>query len=148
MKRVHKFLRLPAPDRCLLVESALLLVAIRVGLWLLPFQTLRHALSRITHMTTEAQRARHAAVERVIWAVTVASQYVPGVRTCLMQALATQVLLGRRGHMAHLHIGVARGEEGQLQAHAWIESGGSIVIGNLENLSHYIPLPPLEGNGL
>lgn len=148
MKRMHKFLRMPAPDRRLLVESALLLGAVRVGLWLLTFQTLRRLLERIAQMTTRLQAADHDSIDRVVWAVTVVSRYVPGVRTCLTQALATQVLLGRRGHTTHLHIGVARSEEGQLQAHAWVEREGRIVIGDREDLSHYIPLPPLKGREL
>lgn len=145
MKRVYNFLRLPAPDRRLLAESALLLGAIRVGLWLLPFQTLLHGLARMTPRTAEAQTADCGSIHRVVWAVTVASRSVPGARMCLTQALATQVLLGRRGHITHLHIGVARSDKGQLEAHAWVESRGSIVIGNLGNLSHYTPLPSLEG---
>jgi len=83
-------------------------------------------------------------MDSVTWAVAVASRYVPLV-TCLTQALATQVLLGRCGHPASLRIGVARSERGQLQAHAWVESQGRIVFGGLKNLSHYTPLPPLEG---
>jgi hypothetical protein len=71
---------------------------------------------------------------------------VPVVGTCLTQALATQILLGWRGHPTHLRIGVAYSETGQLQAHAWIESDGQIVVGELSDLPRYHPLP-LEGQG-
>jgi hypothetical protein len=148
MRRVHRFLRLSALDRCLLIESALLLGAIKVGLWLLPFQTLRHLLMSIAQVTTQRQAADRASVSQVVWAVTVVSRYFPKVRTCLTQALAMQVLLGRRGHPTHLHIGVVRNEGGQLQAHAWVESGERIITGGLKDLSRYTPLLSRDGKGL
>ncbi len=141
MHRMRKFLRLPSTDRRLLIQSVFLLGAIRLGLWLLPFETLRRLLARV------AQGTNRASLDRVTWAVTVAGRYVP-VATCLTRALATQVLLGRCGHPASLRIGVVRSEEGQLQAHAWVESRGRIVLGGSEDLSRYTPLPPLEGDGL
>lgn len=83
-------------------------------------------------------------MDRVTWAIAVASRYVPKA-TCLAQAQAMQVLLGRCGHPASLRIGVARSEEGRLHAHAWVESDGRIVLCNCEDLARYTPLPPLEG---
>ena len=59
-------------------------------------------------------------------------------------ALDTQVLLSRRGHPTLHHIGVAKGEEGCLEAHAWLESRGKVVIGGSE-LERYTPLLALEG---
>src|SRR5882724_7407403 len=141
---MHKFLRLPIPDRHLLVEATLLLGAIRLAVYLLPFQTLYHLLTRVVRTTTAAQRVDHAAFDRVTWAVTLASRHLPGSTTCLTQALATQLLLRRRGHSACLRIGVARSGAGKLQAHAWVESGGKVVIGRLTDLSRYVPLASLE----
>jgi hypothetical protein len=79
--------------------------------------------------------------------VEVASRRPPGVKSCLNQALAAQVLLGRRGHPSLVHIGVARGERGQFQAHAWVESGGQVVIGG-PGYERFTPLVALEGDGL
>jgi hypothetical protein len=55
------------------------------------------------------------------------------------------MLLGRFGLPACLRIGVAKTKAGNLQAHAWVESEGKIVIGRITNLSHYTMLSPLEG---
>lgn len=138
MQRVNRLLCLPSTDRRLLIHSAFLLGAVRLGLWLLPFKTLRRLLARTTQVTNQVS------VEKVTWAVKVASRYVP-MTTCLTRALSTQMLLGQCGHPASLRIGVARSEEGRLQAHAWVESEGRIVLGGLEDLSCYTLLPPLEG---
>jgi hypothetical protein len=107
-----------------------------------PFSSENRIAGRLSYRTDRPS------IQRVVWAMAVVSQYLPGVRTCLMQALATYVLLRRCGHTAYLRIGVARSEDGQLQAHAWVETGGRIVIGDMEDVSRYTPMPPLEGNGL
>ena len=142
MKQLGKFLRLTKSEQRLLLSAALLLGAIRLGLWLLPFQTLRSLLVRITRKT-QLQAAR-VSVGRVVWAVEVVSRYMPGVK-CLARALATQALLRQHSHQAHIRIGVARSQKGQLQAHAWVESQGRIVSGGLRDLWRYTPLPLLEG---
>jgi hypothetical protein len=145
MKLLRKYVCLPATDRRLLVKSALLLGVVGLGLWLLPFQTLRRLLARLTHRTTLLHE--ETSITRVAWAVTVASRYVPAA-TCLTQALTTQVLLGQQGHAATLRIGVARSEGGHLQAHAWVEYQGRVVIGGIEAPARFTPLPPLEEKSL
>jgi hypothetical protein len=107
------------------------------GLQFLSFQGLRRLLARWMRVTYPAP------VEKVTWAMTVASRYVPA-STCLSRALATQTLLRRGGHLSSLRIGVARDKEGALQAHAWVENEEQIVFGNLEGLDSYTRLPPLE----
>jgi hypothetical protein len=144
VKLLHKYLYLPAPDRWLLAIAALLLSVIRLGLWLLPFQTLLRLLAAMIRRAAVLPQPDSTTIDRVAWAVEGVSRYVP-MATCLTQALATQVLLGRLGHTTSLRIGVARNAAGQFEAHAWVECEGRIVIGGLEDLSRYTPLPPLEG---
>ena len=145
MKRPLKFMRHPAAERWLLVKAALLLAAIRVGLGLLPFQTLRRLLARMAEAPTGwLQESERSSADRIVWAVETAGRHLPRTGTCLTQALAAQVLLARRCHPALLHIGVVKGEKGQLEAHAWLESQGKIVIGGSE-LERFTPLVALEG---
>jgi hypothetical protein len=146
MEPLRKFLLLPATDRWLLIEAALLLGTIELGKRLLPFRTLRRLLAQVAEKYARSPRADHPSAERVAWAVRAASQRTPGARSCLTQALAAQVLLTRRDHPALLHIGVARGELGRFRAHAWVESGGKIVIGD-SGLGRFTPLAVLEGKG-
>src|SRR4028118_2226284 len=147
MKRLHKFLSLTPSDRVLLINALLLLGAIRLGLKLLPLQTLRRLLARIAQPIRTLQQAEKASVDKVAWAVIVASHYISGAR-CLVQALATQVLLERRGYPTQLRIGFTRGMGGQMSAHAWIESEGRVAIGGVANMAHYIlvPLSEVEGD--
>lgn len=134
MRPLGKFLSLPPADRRLLLRAALLLGAIRLGLSLFAFRTLRRLLARAAHRRGD----RPTSPERVAWAVASAGRYMPGA-TCLVQALAAQLLLEREGQPACLRIGVARTEPTQLQAHAWVESQGKIVFGAAD-LERYTPL--------
>jgi hypothetical protein len=145
MRRWHKFFRLSCADRCLLINSGLLLGGIRVGLWLLPFRLVQRLLQRRARVLPASRRTYHASIDRIAWAVTVASQYIP-LGTCLIQALAAKALLERRGHTASLYIGVARGEAGQLEAHAWVETQGRIVVGDTDVRARLTPFPPLDGD--
>ena len=146
MKRLHKFLSLTPSDRVLLINALLLLGAIRLGLKLLPFQTLRRLLARMAQPIRTLQEAEKASVDKVAWAVIVASHYIPGAR-CLVQALATQVLLERRSYPTQLRIGFTREKGGQMSAHAWVESEGRVAIGGAGNMARYILVPIQEVEG-
>jgi hypothetical protein len=142
MRRLRKFWRLAAEDRRLLVKAACLVGIVQLGLWLLPFRTLRRVLAKLSGATPSILPIDEAYMERVVWAVLTASRHLRA-STCLVHALAAHVLLTRRGCSAQLRIGVARTAEGRFEAHAWIESHEKVIIGGIENLSRYTPLPPL-----
>jgi len=80
---------------------------------------------------------------RIAWAVVVTSRYIPFTK-CLAQALVTQVLFAHYGYTSQLRIGVAKDGPERLKAHAWVESQGMIVVGNLPDLSRFETLPSLE----
>jgi len=138
---IERFWRLPPPDRALLVQSVTWLGAARIALWVLPFQAARRLLSRSLPPATGSL----VTAERITWALARARRAVPRA-TCLPLALAAEALLLRCGLPAELRIGVVKTAQGRLEAHAWVESGGRIVVGELdEGLSRYTPLPPLPG---
>lgn len=85
-------------------------------------------------------------INKIIWAVNVSSKYMPGKVKCLARALTTEFLMNRLGYYPELRIGIAKGETGKLEAHAWIESQGKVLIGQLEDLARFqvLPLPPIE----
>jgi Transglutaminase-like superfamily len=145
MARLSKFLRLAAADRRLLLETVMLVWAVRLGLWLLPFRVMRRLLAKLASNPTGSQVDVPTIVARGVWAVTVACRYVPAA-TCLTQALVTKVMLTRNGHGATVRIGVARTNEGQFKAHAWVETDGKVVIGGPEaSLKQYAGLTAIDG---
>jgi hypothetical protein len=140
-RRLGKIFRLSRSDRQLLLHTFLLLNAVRLGLWLLPFRTLTQLLEALSPTPVQRSATHAISIIKIIRSVDISSRYSPGRVKCLARALTAQVLLHGNGYAAHLHIGVAKGEYGQLEAHAWIESQGTVVMGELQNLSRYTPLP-------
>jgi hypothetical protein len=150
--------------RRLLVPGAFLVVVMRVGLWVAPLAALQVLVSRWGRgrysapvgprredpAQQGAQPSQVLAQEQVLearqwrevrdmsWAVMRAARLVPQA-TCLTQALAMQVLLGRRGYSSRLCLGVAKRASAKFEAHAWIECAGRVVIGG-ESGENWTPL--------
>ena len=129
LRRLLRWVCLPAGDRRLLLEAGICSVGARLGLSLLPFRRLAE-LSR--SVTTNRRLARdRLSLDRFIWAIGVASGHVPNA-TCLSRSLALQALLARYGQQAELRIGVARQSGDRLDAHAWVELDGRVLLGGAE----------------
>jgi len=115
LNRLRKYLRLPAPDRRLLLEAAMLQAAVRLALWFLPARTWHRPSACVVSPS------------RAAWAIAATTRVIPR-STCLVRALAAQRLLARHGYPSTLHLGVARAPHG-LDAHAWLECQGAILLG-------------------
>lgn len=143
MSSVAKFMALPASDRALLFKSLVPLVAMRVGLWTMPYTKVRHVADWMAGAGASSVRGDDARAkpsrERIGWAVATVSRLVPDGINCLMRAMATEIMLKRFGYESILKFGVVKPREGQLEAHAWLESDGVVVIGEFE-LDRYVTL--------
>lgn len=140
MKRRHSFRKARQISRAewkLLFNAAFKVALARGALWIMPLERVRRLVAK-----HRAQGAPDESVERIVWAVSVASRYIPSA-TCLVQAVAAQTLLTQHGIVAQLHVGVALSDNGQFQAHAWIEHEGRIVIGGVQS-NQYRKLLVLE----
>ena len=116
------------------------MTTIRVALWLLPVPAVRRLAARMARRSRRAVAPLDAPlVESRAEAIRIASRVVPHA-TCLSQALALQVMLGRSGTPSQLRLGVARDGGGAFTAHAWLECGGRVVIGG-GDLERYARLP-------
>lgn len=144
MKLLHKFSRLSLSDFRLIIISVLVLNAVRLGLAFLPFRRLYQQTSKDSILLIKRSK-RSVGVAKTVWAVNVASRYLPYPPKCLARALATQFLLRWQGHSSQFYIGVRKNGTGALAAHAWIMSEGKVVMGQISNLSQYVPLPFVEG---
>ena len=134
MARLRKFLGLDWQERCLLLQTLLLVISLRAALWLLPFKQVNELLARrATHRWARSNISK----ARVISAIRVASAFIPG-STCLTQALAAKYQLERFGLNTQLHLGVTK-ENGRLLAHAWLQCDGETIIGG-EIAPRFAPL--------
>lgn len=142
MGRIGSFLRLSTGEKWLLWKAWCLLAAVRIGLAVLPYRWI-HGLLRRLCRSSERRRRQRASAERLAWVVTTASRVLPGGKNCLLRALVVQCFLERRGYSTLLHFGVARTDDPDLRAHAWLECEGQIVMGD-EELDRFTPMTPSE----
>lgn len=120
---LRRFVGLPPSERRLALRALAVVTWIRVRLTVSSFPT----VDRMTRARPVRDTVGRHSAARIGSAVTGVSRYVPGA-SCLTQALAARLLLAAEGHQSTLRIGMAR-IDGRLQAHAWLESDGTIVVG-------------------
>jgi hypothetical protein len=140
MRRRDKLRFLSWTERRVLLYACFLLNAIRLALWLFPFGTTRQHLKAILSVWVCRRTVKPVSVNFIVWAVAVAGRYAPKGAKCLARALTTQLLLNRYGYPHQLHIGVAKNAAQVLEAHAWIEYEGQVVVGGVSNLERFKPL--------
>jgi hypothetical protein len=59
--------------------------------------------------------------------------------------LAVQGMLARLGYPSRLQVGVVRGQQGQVEAHAWVECSGRILIGGTASeIGQFTPLAAFD----
>jgi transglutaminase superfamily protein len=78
------------------------------------------------------------AIDRIVPAIQAVAARVPWRSDCLVQALAAQRWLRRRGVNSSMRLGV-RQPNGRFDAHAWLTVGGKVVIGG--DVDDYSELP-------
>jgi hypothetical protein len=89
------------------------------------------------------QLGHPALVMRVANAVSSVARLVPDA-SCLTQALSVQFILACRGYASELNIGVKRGSDNAVEAHAWLVNGEWIAIGGTpDEIAEYVPLTKL-----
>jgi hypothetical protein len=146
MKKIVKFFALPAPDRALLFQALAAILAMRAGVWTLPFARTRRLADAMSHPMRADSSGARPSPEKIAWAVATASRAVPSGGNCLVRALATGIVLKRYRYPSELKIGVKKPLDGHFGAHAWLESDGHVVIGDFE-LDRYVPLGGPESIG-
>lgn len=139
MTRFGSLLRFPAREQWYALRALGTLALVRVALGLLPFSRVRAV---IDGLSGEPHNAPDPGVARAVRrAVDRAARTIPG-SACLAQSLTAELLLRRAGQSARLSIGVAA-DGRPLDAHAWVESAGVLVTGDLEDLGKYRTLTVL-----
>ncbi len=130
IRRIRKFLSLSGDEQKLLSQTVLLVAGVRASLTLSSLDAALRWSERFVGNGSRSSHATEADTEQAVLAVRRASTIVPGA-SCLTQAIATKALLARRGQASTLRLGVAKKDE-DLEAHAWLEADGKVLIGEFE----------------
>lgn len=142
MKLAH-IRRLTVGDAVRLTVASVVLVACHVGFTVSDFvpvrKRLRWVVSRLARVVPGTPSPH-----RIVWAVERADARLPGGRTCLMRSLTAEALLRLYSYDPVHRIGVnPNGPDGFI-AHSWLEWRDDILIGDLDDLSTFDVLPPLD----
>lgn len=127
-------------EKWLYCNTALWLIAVRTGLYLLPFDWLREWIvssdkSSNEPATIDDVRELTEAIERL-------GRFLSPLQiNCLPQALVGQKLLRRKGFDVQLKIGVLKNRNDLLAAHAWLEYQGQVILGDLQGLKQFTVFP-------
>jgi len=123
--------------RALLCKAALRLLLIRFGLAVLGYRRFHQFLAQHARSHAASTRQCFEQVEQIVWALSTAATVVLNKKSCLPLALTAQFWLGRCGVPTNLRIGAMRDESGRIQAHAWIEQQGQIILGGSPSIGQY-----------
>lgn len=113
-------------DLSTVAEAWALLWACRVGLWMAPFP---RVLRGVEFCAARGRSRRSMDAERAVEAIRRALPLTLRA-SCLTQALAGWILLTRHGVASRVRIGVSSAEQQGFKAHAWLEVGGEVILGD------------------
>lgn len=128
MSNILSFRKLSSQDKLIALESLFWVIRIRIMIWLFSFSTVQRKVQNIATKYPSSNHTITASRLRIL--IVAASRYVPKA-TCLVQALAGHILFSKYGYNTSIKIGVLT-ENGEFEAHAWLEHGEKVVLGESE----------------
>lgn len=130
MRRFRIFLELPFRVKLMLPEAWLFLGIARFLIYYMEFKTIAAILGEVNKETSRSNEGIDVgkAVE-VSRAIAVMSRCTFWESRCLAQAYAAKFMLKRRNQATTVYLGVAKNEQNQLIAHAWLRCGTIYVTG-------------------
>jgi hypothetical protein len=141
MKRLLKLKRIGKEERRLFFTGMAAMALVRLALFFWSVQRIAHWLSVVFPERPVTPRIE---LHRAARLLAQAASFCPLPVTCLAEALASRALMARLGYSGNLCIGVLK-SGGRLDAHAWVEYPGNIVLGNpTPHGKRYVRLPDLE----
>lgn len=132
MSLIHSFLKLDNKTQLLLIKTLFVMWIIRVILWLFSF----NRMEKIVKGFSRVKPVSSTPLPKITWAVQVMGRFVPR-STCLVRALSGQILLASYGYSSLVKIGVSK-SKGEFEAHAWLEHGDEVVLGESE--TDFVPI--------
>jgi hypothetical protein len=116
-------------ERWRLVEAVFLLALMRTAIALFSFRRVASWLYLVEGtLTSDIDPLCGAAAAEIGWAIRTAAMRTPWESTCLVQTLATAIMLSYRRIPCTLCLGVAKNEH-RIIAHAWLRCGRVILTG-------------------
>ncbi len=122
--------RVALKRRALCIEAALLLIAAKIALRLVPFARLARTFERPARGPELGGPQRERLILEVRRAIFGAAHALPGRYVCFPRGIAAQIMLRRRGVSTTLIYGAATLPGRGLTGHVWVMDGENGVIGH------------------
>jgi hypothetical protein len=128
--KLKRFGQLDGADKWLLLRAIAWLAIARIMLVAMPF---RRLAARLSAGSDSAQpKPDPELLKRIGRAVAIVANQVPWRSDCFPQTIAARMLLKRHGLASTIHIGVERVGDDELNGHAWLTCGETVVTGGSE----------------
>ncbi|NHN63625.1 lasso peptide biosynthesis B2 protein [Haloarcula sp. JP-Z28] len=142
--RLREFRALSRAQKLLLCEAVALIVASKVLLTVVGLEDAERCFGTLSqflpcHRQPEAPKS-------VRWAVLTAGSRLPGTYDCLERALTGSTLLEASDFPHCLRFGVDT-QSDTFEAHAWVESNGDVLIGDVDDFGRFRALTEREVRG-
>ena len=136
-----KFLRLSSFEQSLFFRATVLLAIVGIGLRSVSFRRIEGLLGSTDVAVGKALSPVDAAKQARSTARIVAfvSRNGPYRANCLSTSLVLRRYLLRQGIPAELRVGVRKGSDGSLDAHAWVEHAGEPLINRADVYQDFAP---------
>jgi hypothetical protein len=142
MTQFSDFLTAQFGDQCRAISAGVLLSTLPIVFSISSFHWTRRKIIAFSELIAQIIPGTPTCT-RVISAVKVADHHLPGDRKCLIRSSTAEALLLIYGFNPDHRIGVAREDHGEISAHSWIEIDDDVLIGKLDDLERFSPLPSL-----
>lgn len=127
---IKNFFSFSFKDKLLVLYTFFLCGVVRLAILTVPFTHIKRYLGKHNVQSTEdVDQKNYKIAYRIRRIVTATAKYTPWQSKCLVQAIVAQHLL-KKSHLATtLYFGVAKDEQGEMKAHAWLRYGKMMVTG-------------------
>jgi len=129
MSFLSKILNLKVRMYPLYIETFFVAGIVRLLIFSFPFKRISSLLSHLQGNFIDCSSRKYFLIEEITLAVNRVAKYTPWRCQCLEQGLTGKIILRQCGINSKLVFGVAQTHEKEIIAHAWLQCGEKIVIG-------------------
>ena len=147
MTQPSELITTPFGDQCRVILAGLLLFTLPIIFSIGSFHRTRRKIIAFSKRIAQIIPGTPTCT-RVISAVKIADHYLPGNRKCLIRSSTAEALLLIYGFNPDHRIGIAKQDQEEISAHSWIEIDDNVLIGEINDLERFSPLPSLYLNGI
>ncbi len=130
VRRLKKYSRLTFREQLLFQEALLLHIWIGMLLKVVPFRRIPRLFSGPQSSVFSPQLK---IIEMIRAAISRAGGVSPWKNRCLVSSLAARCMLKRRKIKSQIYLGLAKGFNGKMIAHAWLKTGNLEIVAKTDN---------------